>query len=244
MGPSQNDFVNQFEQQISSSGSSKGGDIILASDKPAGKSKKPVIIAAVAVVALLIVLVAVMMFLPKTGGRTSEYKNLAKEYAGYFIFGPNDGNSGESLSENEYYFNIFGQNDDYLENIKAKLVALEEAASNESDKKSARLQLDRTIAYNNALNCLQDINDKCVTIAPETISDSELINFYKQTSQYVEKESARVNAEYEYENMEIEQSEYSEYVVNSGRAAIVLQNAQSGIRNQLSAYAKELYEKY
>ena len=52
MGPTQNDFVNQFEQQVSGPSSSKGGDIILTPDQTQ-KSKKPIIIAAVAVVFLL-----------------------------------------------------------------------------------------------------------------------------------------------------------------------------------------------
>ena len=245
MGPSDNDFVNQFEQRVSNPNFANNGDIILANDQPK-KNKKVLIfvLAGVAVLALVVVLIIVMLG-GRGGKESAEYKKAAKDYALYFIFGPDYSEDKEANSaDDESYFLRSGQDGEFLNSLRSKLSNLEAIATVQSNKETARLQLDLMTARTTIMNCLaSDVSNCAIEISEQDVrEDARAI--YEKTHEYNEQGAISERALRRYENGEINEDEYYEIAGTYNQAKVSLRKGCTDIYQKLAAYAKELYEKY
>ena len=242
MGPSQNDFVNQFEQQVSGPNSSKGGDIILTSDKPSGKSKKPIIIAAVAVVVLLGI-VAIFMLKSGNGGNSGNFNALAKDYAMSAAYGLDynkytDEERKELVAEEYYYLLDYEKVDStYLESLEKKLADLEGAAAN---KTSVHNQLENIKFYRIAKLFLDGSTDY-EYLVPENVSNS-LKSAYSVLARYKTTKESMEQGVSDYADGIISEDELINYEADYSRANSSLVDECREIRENAATYARSLYE--
>lgn len=243
MGPTQNDFVNQFEQQVSGPSSSKGGDIILTPDQTQ-KSKKPIIIAAAAVVFLLIVAVAVFALKGKSGGNSGNFNAIIKDYAMSIAYGPNQ--SGHSfdeikeLDENAFYIaNYEEANTAYLETLEETLVKAEQSAK---EKASIREQLNAIRFFIVASSYTDDsiaLSEKRQYSIPED-ANLELVNAYDILGWYIETTEKKSEMLEEYGNGDISYDDYLDYVIAQGDARGALSQEYFKFRNKIINYVRSL----
>ena len=245
MGPTQNDFVNQFEQQVSGPSSSKGGDIILTPDQTQ-KSKKPIIIAAVAVVFLLAVVAVVLLL--KGGnlgnsGNSKEFNGLAKDYSMSVKYGLDyngiDEEDRKELTEKGYYYLLDYEkvDNEYLESLEKKLLDLENAAAN---KTAIHTQLENIKYYRIAKLLLDGYTDYEYSV-PENASD-DLKSAYSTLGKYVTAKEAMEQGLLDYEDGLIFEEELADYEAEFSRVDTQLTKKCREIRENAVAYARSLYE--
>ncbi len=235
------DFYDQFGQNVSAPNASNGGAVILNSDQ--SKKKKLVfIIVGAAIVACLVV--ALLIFMNSRGNGASPAgsydEQLAKDYAGYFIFGEDQLSESAVPEVKKYYFSRYGKEDqDYLASLKDKLSKL--IASATGNKKTlAEEQLDLLEFYRIAGIFLNDYaSDYDFSEIKES---SSVADMFEKIDIYVSTSEDESRAAVSYGEGAISEDEYAEYAIRTAAAETALRRKRQSVQQDLAEYAKGLYE--
>ena len=238
MNPSDVDFYEQFNQGLSS----PDGAIILDNGK--NNKKKKLIIIAAAVVGILVAVALIMLFLTKSNPGKQDFGAASKEYAKYFIFGPQDNNnvSYYDLTSEKFYFMISGKdNQEYLAGIKSRINTLKNIAPSDEEKTYLAKQAEWFGFYEIAGTYLW--NAESSNSFPEfNKEDANLATAYDAITNYVEKKKAEKSAEELYEEGSITEKELKESETDSEIAEAEVRAWRKAAYNKMAQCAKGFYE--
>ncbi len=244
MGSGNADFYSQFDQNISSQNAGGKGEMVFGSEQPA-KRKKLIFIAIGA--AVLICIVAILLFvLNRPNGKNSSAgsidKQLARDYAGYIIFGDDQPeNPEDNIPEtNRFYFRRSGSGDpEYLDNAKEKLSKVIESAT--GDKKSAaEEQLDLLDFYRISSIFLDDYYSNYDY--SQIQEQSKVADLYNKIGNYVKAAKDEETAIEDYDNGLISEEEYTEFIITSRATSTLLRTKRQDAYLSLMDYARSLYD--
>ena len=218
------------------------GDSILA-DQNKKKRKKIIIAALVLAVVGAAIAVAVFVFLNQTTSSSAKPSQASKDYATYFIFGPDSSNATDYrlLTDKEFYFYATGRHDQtYLDTVSTKLADSLGKASNEDQKSVIRTQQELLKFYKISQIFLNDYTANYEIVQPE---DENLTSVYKALSEYINDEKSLEEARQSYDNGDISQQEYESRVLSVNISRSALQKKQRNVYEEMAQYVKEIYER-
>lgn len=217
------------------------GDSILA-DQNKKKRKKIIITALVLAAVGAAIAAAVFVFLKKTTGSDAKPSQASKDYATYFIFGPDSSNTTDYrlLTDKEFYFYTTGRDDQtYLDTVSAKLTDSLGKASNEEQKSAIRTQQELLKFYEISQIFLDDYAANYEIVQPE---DGSLSYSYQILKEYISSSKTLDDMQQPYENEEISEQEYEEQVLTVKADRSTLRSECSNTYKKMAQYAKDIYE--
>ena len=217
------------------------GDSILA-DQNKKKRKKIIITALILAAVGAAIAAAVFVFLNQTTSSSAKPSQASKDYATYFIFGPDSNNITDYrlLTEDEFYFYTTGRYDQaYLDSVSSKLADLLNKASNEGQKSAIRTQQELLKFYEIAKIFLDDYTANYEIAQPEI---DNLSKPYRALNTYIGNEKKLEEARLAYDNEDISKQEYDDLVSAVNISSSALQKQRRIVYEEMAQYAKEIYE--
>ena len=182
------------------------------------------------------------MFLNQTTGSGAKPSQVSKDYANYFIFGPDSSNTTDYrlLTDKEFYFYTTGRDDQtYLDTVSAKLTDSLGKASNEEQKSAIRTQQELLKFYEISQIFLDDYAANYEIVQPE---DGSLSYSYQILKEYISNSKTLDDMQQSYENEEISEQEYEEQVLIVKADRSTLRSERSNTYKKMAQYAKDIYE--
>lgn len=217
------------------------GDSILA-DQNKKKRKKIIITTLVLAAVGAAIAAAVFVFLNQTTGSGAKPSQVSKDYANYFIFGPDSSNITDYrlLTDKEFYFYTTGRDDQaYLDTVSAKLTDSLGKASNEEQKSAIRTQQELLKFYEISQIFLDNYAANYEIVQPE---DGSLSYSYQILKEYISNSKTLDDMQQSYENEEISEQEYEEQVLIVKADRSTLRSERSNTYKKMAQYAKDIYE--